>query len=276
MIPVSFNYTKAHSVADAIAAVAAGGKVLAGGHSLIPAMKLRLNQPESLVDISQIAALKGIREENGEIIIGAATTHHDIANNAIIQAKLPFFATGAGNIGDVQVRNRGTIGGSIAHADPAGDWSALILAAGASLAIDGPNGSRVADADGFFDGLFSTGLADGEIITAIHVPTPAEGTKMTYQKFAQPASRFALVGCAIMRSPSNSVRIAFTGVADYPFRDKGAEGGVTGAVIDKRDVDAACMAAVQGVDVMSDHYASAHYRTHLAKVYLKRALEAVK
>lgn len=258
MIPVAFDYQKVKTVDEALAALSNGdSKILAGGHSLLPAMKLRLNQPAKLVDIRGISALKGIKEEDGEIVIGAACTHADIADNKLTRNKLSLFAEGASMIGDVQVRNHGTIGGSLAHADPAGDWPALVLAADASIEVQGKNGKRRIKATDFFTGLFSTALQEHEIITAVRVPVPPEGTKATYQKFVQPASRFAIVGCAVVRYPGGKTHIAFTGVSDNAFRADDGE------------------AALSGVIFLSDHYASAEYRKHLAKVYLEKALQAV-
>lgn len=259
MIPTAFDYQKANTVDEALAALTADSKLLAGGHSLLPAIKLRLNQPGKLIDISTIAALKGIKEEDGEIVIGAATTHAEIAVDNLMKDKLSFFAEGASMIGDVQVRNCGTIGGSLAHADPSADWTALVLAADAAIEVQSSSGKRRIIAADFFTGLFSTALNDGEIITAIRVPVPAAGTKTAYQKFSQPASRFAIVGCAVMKKPDGKIRIAFTGVTDTPFAAS--------------SVDEA-HAAIEAANVLSDHFASAEYRKHLAKVYLKKGLEA--
>jgi carbon-monoxide dehydrogenase medium subunit len=276
MIPVAFDYQKVKTVDEAIAALSNGdSKILAGGHSLLPAMKLRLSHPSKLVDIAGIAALKGIKEEDGEIVIGAAATHADIANDNLIKSKLSFFAVGASYIGDVQVRNHGTIGGSLAHADPAADWPALVLAADAFIEVQSSNGKRRIKATDFFTGLFSTSLQNGEIITAILVPLPAEGTKTTYQKFVQPASRFAIVGCAVMRSSDGKTNIAFTGVAENAFRDSDAENAVGGNAINDASITEAVNAALKGVTVLGDHFASEEYRRHLAKVYLKKALQAV-
>ena len=276
MISVAFDYQKAGTIEEAIAALADGNvKLLAGGHSLIPAMKLRLNRPAKLVDITGLPVLKGIREEDGEIVIGAAVTHIEIANNEIIQNKLPFFQQAALLIGDLQVRNFGTIGGSIAHADPAADWPALIIAAEAGIEVLGSNGKRRIRASDFFTGFFSTALQDGEIITAIRIPIPAEGTKTNYQKFEQPASGFAIVGCAVMRFPDGKTNIAFTGVAENAFQDKEAELQVSGKPLNTDTISAAANAAVNGVNLMGDLFASEEYRKHLAKVYLKKALSAV-
>src|SRR5690349_784267 len=192
MIPVAFDYQKATTVDEAISALSGGGKILAGGHSLLPAMKLRLNQPEKLINIAGISELKGIKEEDGEIVIGAATTHAEIMRDSIIKSKLPFFAEGAAMIGDIQVRNYGTIGGSLAHADPASDWTALVLAADAAIIVQGSRGKKRIKATEFFTGLFSTALQEDEIIIAVRIPIPENGTKNIYLKFPQPASRFAL------------------------------------------------------------------------------------
>ena len=275
MIPAAFDYQKAKTVDEAIAALSGDVKILAGGHSLIPAMKLRMNRPSKLVDITGLSALKGIKEEDGEIVIGAATTHADIGYDKLIKNKLPFFAETAAVIGDLQVRNHGTIGGSLAHADPAADWPALVLAADAAIEVQSSNGKRRIKAADFFTGLFSTALQDKEIITAIRIPIPAEGTKTSYQKFQQPASRFAIAGCAVMRFPDGKTNIAFTGVSENAFRDTAAENEVSGKALNEDSISAAANAAVSNITVMGDHFASGEYRKHLAKVYLKKALEAV-
>lgn len=275
MIPTAFNYSKPTTVAEAISAIAVGdGKILAGGHSLVPALKLRLNQPGHLVDISGIAELRGIRADADEIIIGAAATHHEIATSELVRSKLPMFAEGAGMIGDVQVRNRGTIGGSLVHADPAGDWGAMVLAAGATMIVQGPDGKRQIAASRFFTGIFSTSMEEGEILTSIRVPFDGVA-KSSYQKFAQPASRFAIVGCAAVRSKDGKVRIALTGLSDAPFRDKAAESAASGKPLDAATIAAASAVSAEGVPVNVDHYASEKYRKHLAKIFVRKALEAV-
>jgi aerobic carbon-monoxide dehydrogenase medium subunit len=276
MIPVAFNYEKTTTVDAAIAALASGeSKILAGGYSLLPAMKLRLNQPTGLLDISAIPTMKGIREEGGQIVIGAGSTHYDIMTNELIKEKLPFFAAAAGMIGDVQVRNRGTIGGSLAHADPAADWPALVQAADAIIEIVGSNGIRTIPATDFFTGFYSTQLTGKEIITSIRVPVPPTGSKMVYLKFSHPASRFAIVGCAVLRLPSGKTNIAFSGVADSPFRDKEAEQVLADQALDEATIGAAVNAALQGVMILGDQFASEDYRRHLARVYLKKALQSV-
>lgn len=275
MIPATFDYEKAGTIDEAIVALSRGGKILAGGHSLIPAMKFRLNQPSKLIDITGIATLKCIEEEDGEIVIGAASTHADIAGDKLINTKLPFFAEGASLIGDLQVRNHGTIGGSLAHADPGADWPALVLAADAAIEVQGSKGKRRIKAADFFIGLFSTALEEDEIITAIRIPVPAPNTKTTYQKFVQPASRFAIVGCAVMRFADGKTNIAFTGVSDNAFRDSNAEKAISGKALNEASIDESANAALQDVTIMGDHFAAEEYRRHLAKVYLKKALQAV-
>ncbi len=277
MIPVAFDYQKVRTIDEAIAALSNDDtQILAGGHSLIPAMKLLLSRPGKLVDIGGIIALKDIKEEDGEIVIGAAATHADILYHPLIRTHLPFFTEGAAMIGDMQVRNHGTIGGSLAHADPAADWPAMVLAADATIEMQGPKGRRNIKASEFFTGFFSTMLEPNELITAIRIAMPPEGTKSTYQKFAQPASRFALAACAVMRFADGRTNIAFTGVAEHAFRDTGAEHIISGKPIDDDSIEKAMQAALQQVDVMSDNYASEPYRRHLAKVYLRKALLAVK
>lgn len=275
MIPTAFDYTKPATVEEAIAALSDGdSKLLAGGYSLIPAMKMRLTQPSKLVDISGIPSLKGIKEEDGEIVINAGTTHYEILTNDLIKNRLPSFTQAAGIIGDVQVRNRGTIGGSLAHADPAADWPAPVLAAEAIIDVKGTGGSRSIPATDFFTGLFSTQLLPDEIIVAIRIPVQ-EGARSVYLSFEQPASRFAIVGCAVLRKADGRVNIAFTGVSEAPFRDRGAEAVFDGKSWDTATIDTAVDAAIGEVDVLSDHFASSEYRRHLAKVYLKRALQAL-
>lgn len=270
MIPTSFTYQKANSVDDAIKALSGDSKLLAGGHSLIPSLKLRLYQTEKLVDISSIASLKGISESSGAIVIGAGTTHGEIAANKIVQSKFPMLAQTAKSIGDVQVRNKGTIGGSLAHADPAADWTAAVLAADATVVVKGAKGERKILATDFFTGMFSTALQAGEIITAVHLPIPSG--KNVYLKFSQPASRFAIVGCAVVRN-GDKTNIAFTGVSSNAFRDAAAEKAA--GKLDTVSIEAASRAAAEDVSILSDNFASEKYRKHLAKVFLKRALEAV-
>ena len=282
MIPASFEYKRAGSVADAIALLKAdpAAKILAGGHSLIPAMKLRLSQPSTLIDIAKISVLNFIRDRGKFIAIGAATTHGNIATHKTTMGKTPLMAIAANEIGDVQVRNRGTIGGSIAHADPASDWPAVLIAADATIKTEGAYGEKKIPAGEFFTGFFSTALEEGEIVTEIHVPEPDAATsRYNYAKFMQPASRFAIVGCAVQMSVDDhnvitDVRMAFNGVADHAYRAHGVEKALLGNVLTEERIMAAAEHATEGAEyVMADHYASETYRTHLAKVYCRRALQ---
>jgi aerobic carbon-monoxide dehydrogenase medium subunit len=277
MLPASIEYYKAKSVDDAANMLRDNpdAKLLAGGHSLIPALKLRLNSPSMVIDVADIASMKGISESNGTITIGAMVTHGEIANSTLIQSKLPLFSETAEQIGDVQVRNVGTIGGSIAHADPSADWPAALLVSGSTVNTN----SRSISADDFFQGFFTTALDEGEIVVSISIPTPSAGTKMTYQKFVQPASRFAIVGCAAVVSKSGgsitAAKVAFNGVSDTPFRDSAVEDALVGQADNDTSAEAAAALAAEGVDLMSDLYASEEYRKHLAKVYAKKALRIV-
>lgn len=281
MIPTNFQYHRASSIDDAISLMAEHGmeaKILAGGHSLLPAMKLRLNQPGVLIDIGRIAELKGIGRSNGNLVIGAGTTHEELADSELVKQTLSMISEAAGLIGDVQVRNVGTIGGSLAHADPAADWPAVLIAARATVEVKGPNGARSIAADDFFTDFFATALEENELITAIRIPTPSSGTNSSYQKFMQPASRFAIVGCAatITRKGAvcEAVSLAFTGVSDCAFRDKDVEAALIGKAPTEENISAAAAKAAEGAFILSDHFASKKYRLHLAKVFAKRALTA--
>jgi carbon-monoxide dehydrogenase medium subunit len=276
MFPNTFEYTKANTVDEALAALNGEAKFLAGGQSLLAAMKLRLNNPEKLVDITKIAELKGIKEQGNEIVIGAGTTHNEIVKSSLIQSKLPILAQAGGLIGDIQVRNVGTLGGSLAHADPAADWPASLLACEATIVVKGSGGSRSIKAADFFTGLFATALQEGELITEVRVPIPASGTVDAYMKFMQPASRFAIVGCAVVLTKNGSTiqnaRIGFTGVSEFAFRDSAVENALNGQTLNEATIQAAAQKAVEGVSILSDHFASEEYRKHLAKVYCKRTL----
>ncbi len=266
MIPAKFDYIKASSVSEAVNLLDRHGfdaKILSGGHSLIPAMKLRLNRPEILIDISGISGMNSIIEEGGEIVIGANCTHQQIATSKLVNDQLNILAQTAKAIGDIQVRNRGTLGGSLAHADPAADYPATVLACDATVVVEGKKGSRLIAITDFFEGIYTTALEDDEIITSVRFPKVKNGN---YQKFFQSASRFAVVGVAVVKD-GNNVKVGITGVADTPYRAIGVESAYNGSA------DAANH-AVDNVEVMSDHFADVEYRSHLAKVMTKRALEA--
>jgi len=278
MIPSTFEYKKATSVDEALAMLSDDSKLLAGGHSLIPAMKLRLNQPSSVIDISSIDSLRGITDGGDHVIIGAASTHADIANSSLVKSACSMIAEGSGEIGDIQVRNKGTIGGSLAHADPAADWPALVIAADAIISVRSQTDSRDIPAADFFTGFYETALQENEIITAVKIPKLSAGSTSTYVKFPQPASRFAIVGCAIVKNMDSqgevgNIKVAITGVSEKAYRDHGVEDELMGQPLTDEIIDAASSKAADRVDVMSDHYASEEYRKHLAKLYVKKALK---
>ena len=281
MIPGSFEYFAPTALDEALSLLQEHGddaKVLAGGHSLIPTMKLRLAEPAVIINIGGIGSLKGISESDGKLVIGALTTHHELESSDLVQQRVPVLAQTAAEIGDVQVRNKGTIGGSLAHADPAADWPATILALDADLQIAGPNGERTVKATDFFQGLYETDLGDDEILTAIHVSIPDANTKGTYLKLHQVASGFALTGVAVVLTRAGdtcqSVAVGITGVSDAPYRASGVESGLTGSALTAENIAAAAERAVDGIDALEDIHASQAYRQNLAKVYTRRAIEA--
>ena len=281
MIPGSFEYFAPTALDEALSLLQEHGddaKVLAGGHSLIPTMKLRLAEPAVIIDIARIGDLKGISESDGKLVIGALTTHHELESSDLVQQKVPLLAQTAAEIGDVQVRNKGTIGGSLAHADPAADWPAAILALDADIQIAGPNGERTVKATDFFQGLFETDLGDDEILTAIHVSIPDANTKGTYLKLHQVASGFALAGVAVILTKSGdtcqSVAVGITGVSDTPYRASGVESDLTGSALTAANIAAAAERAVDGISALEDIHASQAYRRNLAKVYTRRAIES--
>lgn len=278
MISTPFEYKKANSLEDAIQALNDDSKILAGGHSLIPALKLRLNQTGTLIDISRIESLRQIKTDGSNLVIGAGATHADISTDPEVMAHAPMLAVVAGQIGDVQVRNAGTIGGSIAHADPAADWPAALLAAGATVVVQSKKGTRHIDISDFFTGIYSTDLAADEIITQIRVPS-MKTKKAAYQKFAQPASRFALVGCAVVLEDGNGqiekVNVAFTGVSDTPYLDERVGKALEGKPLTDAVISEAVHHLDDSVYVMEDQYANEKYRRHLAGVMLSRALRSL-
>ena len=280
MIPATFAYRRAASVDEALRMLTeAGGdaRLLAGGHSLLPAMKLRLDRPGTVIDISRIDELAAIEESGSGVRIGAAATHDRIASCGLVGARAPLVAAAAGAIGDVQVRNKGTIGGSVAHADPAADYPAALLASDAVIHVRGAGGSRQIAAADFFVDLYATALEDGEIVTAVEVPDQG-GAGSSYQKFPHPASRFAVCGAAVSVMTDGgrcaSARVALNGVAAAAFRDRGVEAGLEGATLDAATIQAAAAKAADGRELLSDLFADADYRRHLAKVFVRRALTA--
>jgi len=274
MFTASFDYHRPNTLDEAVALLGRteDAKVLAGGHSLVPAMKFRLAQPRVLIDISRIADLCYIREANGRIAIGAMTTHHHIESSDLLRKRSPLLPEVAVNIGDVQVRNKGTLGGSVVHADPAADWPAAILALDAELEITGPNGKRTVQAAEFFVDMMQTAVHPNEILSEIRVPIT--GPSVAYAKFAQKASGFAIAGvAALIDKKAKTVHIGITGVAAKPYRASAVEVALQGRVLTPDAIAEASAKAAEGVEALNDIHASAEYRAHLAQVNTRRALE---
>ena len=281
MIPANFDYVTAKSLDDALALLAKhkdDAKLLAGGHSLLPAMKLRLLEPRVLIDIARIKDLNYIREEGGQIRIGAMTTHFQIETSDLLRRTCPLLPETATNLGDMQVRNKGTIGGSLAHSDPAADWPAAVIALNAELVAASSKGDRVIKADDFFVELFTSALQSGEILREIRIPTPKGKFGHAYLKFRHPASGFAVVGIAVALTAEGSkcgaCSVGVTGVSGKAYRAKGVESAMKGASLDEKTFAAAGDHAADGVSINSDLFASSEYRKNLAQVYARRALHA--
>jgi carbon-monoxide dehydrogenase medium subunit len=279
MYPVPFEYHRPGSVEEAVALLGRFGesaKLIAGGHSLLPLMKLRLAEPRHLVDIRRIPALSGVREEGGALIIGAATPHQVLERSPLVRKRLPIVSEAAAQIGDVQVRNMGTIGGSLAHADPAADLPAVMLALGAELTAVGPKGKRTVPVDGFFVKLFTTTLDPGEVLTEVRIPLPPAGSGGAYAKFPHPASRYAVVGVAAVVTVSagkiSAARVAITGVGAKPVRASGTEKALVGQGADGKVVGAAAERAVDGLTIRSDPRMDPDYWKALTVTYTRRAV----
>lgn len=281
MYPASFEYHRPASVEEAVGLLAKyrdDAKLLAGGHSLIPLLKLRLAQPKHVVDLRRIGGLSGIREEGGTIVIGALTSHYTVESHAGLKSKCPILPEAGAMIGDPQVRNLGTLGGSLAHADPAADWPAVVLALGAEMVATGPKGRRTIKADDFFKDLMTTALAADEVLTEIRIPAPPAGTGSAYVKHPHPASRFAVVGVAAVVTVSGGTcqraSVAVTGVGSKATRAKGVEAALQGRALDAGTIAAAAEKAADGIAISPDLQGSVEYKAHLTRVYAKRALEA--
>lgn len=271
MYTTDFDYHRATSVQNALELLAAndGAKLLAGGHSLVPSMKLRLASPSALIDISQVAELQGIRQEGDTLIIGAGTTHAQILHSELLKKLCPILPEAADWIGDPMVRNCGTIGGAVAHADPAADYPASMLALEASFKLVSQTGERVVAAADFFHGMFETAVQEGEMLTEIHIPVQA-GAKMSYAKFPHPASHYAIVGVAVVLTDSGA-RVALTGAGAKAMRLPRVEAAL-GSDYSEANVMAATQNAVDAGDLLGDRFASAEYRAHLAGVFAQRAI----
>lgn len=281
MYPENFAYFRPKTVAEASALLKKnkGARVLAGGHSLLPAMKFRLATPKALVDIGGIKGLGGIQMRGKAIRIGATTTHADVASSAVARKSCPMLAETAAQIGDLQVRNRGTIGGSIAHADPAADYPTALVALGATVVARGPKGERKIPAEKFFVDLFTTALKPGEIVTAVLVPPTGKGLGAAYAKHPHPASRYAVAGVAVAVEVRNGTfaraSVVIGGVTPNPVRAASAEAALVGKKADASTIASAASRVADALgDPMGDTYASGEYRVHLASVLAKRALTA--
>jgi aerobic carbon-monoxide dehydrogenase medium subunit len=268
MIPAGFDYRRAGSVADAIELLASDedAKLLAGGHSLIPLLRLRFARPSLLVDVGRLDDLRYVREDDGVIAIGALSRHRDLASSSVLAGRCGLLADTAARIGDPQVRHRGTIGGSVAHGDPASDLPTVLLALDAELVIQGSDGARTVRAASFFTGMFETAIGPQEMLTEIRVP-PADGT---YVKFVRAARDWATVGVAAARVDGR-VQVGLTSMGATPLRATGVEQALAGGAT---PAEAAAHAA-EGTSPPSDVGGSAEYRAHLAQVLVRRALELV-
>ncbi len=279
MIPAQFAYHAPRSLKEALQLLQAypEAKLLAGGHSLLPMMKLRLARPADIIDLGRLAELRYIKDDRGAFAIGALTTHWMVESSAPLKARLPILPETAAQIGDVQVRNWGTIGGSLAHADPAADYPATALALEATMVAEGPKGQRTIAAAEFFTGVLSTALSADEILVEVRIPALAARTGSAYLKFPHPASGFAVVGVAAVvtvdaQGRCSRARIGITGVAATPYRAPAVEALLVGKALDASTVATAAEHAAKGVEANEDIFASAEYRAHLARVYTKRAI----
>jgi carbon-monoxide dehydrogenase medium subunit len=279
MISTSFDYSRATSLDDALAKLAAtngDGKFIAGGHSLVPLMKLRLSEPKILIDIARIPGLSGIREQIEQIEIGAGTVHHDVASSALLRQVCPALADCAASIGDPQVRNRGTLGGSLAHADPSADYPAVMLALDAEIHMKSAKGWRAVKAENFFQGLFTVDLAADEILAAVKF-RPVKSA--AYAKLHQRASHFAIVGVAAALEVKNGVilsaRIGLTGATAHATRLTDVEKALAGTPASADSIEAAARTAGATLEeINSDIHASADYRRAMVNVFTERALKA--
>jgi carbon-monoxide dehydrogenase medium subunit len=268
MIPAPFDYVRAESIEEAISKLSSieDAKLLAGGHSLLPAMKLRIARPSTLIDIGRLRDLSYVREDGDRIAIGALTRHQDLADSEVLQQGCPIVAHAASQVGDPQVRHMGTIGGSVAHGDPAGDLPSVLLALDAEFAATGPGGARTIAATDFFTSLFETALAPDEVLTEIRVPRTSGG--WSFMKFNRRAMDWALVGVSAVRM-NGGVNVALTNMGLTPLRARGVEEAVGGGA----DPSTAAQRADEGTAPPSDAFASEEYRRELVKVLVRRALE---
>jgi carbon-monoxide dehydrogenase medium subunit len=281
VIPASFDYHAPRSLGEAVALLSSLGsdaKVLAGGHSLLPMMKLRFAQPAHLIDLNRIADLRGIREESGTLVIGAMTTEAELIASPAVRSKVPLLAEGASSIADPQVRYRGTLGGDISHGDPGNDQPALMLALDASFVLAGPKGQRTVKADGFFLGVYSTQLAPDEILTHIRIPVPAAGSGWSYQKLKRKTGDFATAATAVLLQMKGAnvarVAIALTNAAATALRATAAEAAVTGKPLSDASLAEAARLAMSVCQPTPDQRGDVAYKTAMCGEMTRRALQA--
>ena len=278
MYAAEFDYVRASSIEEAISLKAANddSSLLAGGHSLIPAMKLRLSTPLKLIDISGLDQLKKISKNESHISIGALCTHKQCAESDIVQSNCPALSDAASVIGDPHVRTKGTIGGALAHSDPQADYPGAILALNATFVAKGPSGERTIEVDDYFIGLWETALGEGELLTEIRIPINSMNANSCYVKFPQPASRYPYVGCGVSLNSKNGtcsdIRVGFSGVGEWAFRDSGVESTLKGQPLNESTIATAADKAAEGKTVLNDHFVSEEYRRAMSKVYAKRAM----
>ena len=280
MIAYNFDYKVASSMEEAFSMLADAGEngsFIAGGHSLVPAMKLRLAEPGTLIDISRVPGMSDISLDGDTLTIGGLVTHAEVAASDIVKSSCPGLAECAGRIGDPQVRNKGTMGGNVAHADPGSDYPGALVAFGATICLASSSDSRKVAAENYFTGLFETAKEEGEMVTSVKVPASSASA---YMKFPNPASRYAVVGVGVSLGMNGgtceSASIGITGAASHAYRASGSESALAGSDLGDDALSAAASQAANGHDMMSDLVASADYRAHLCGVMLKRAIsEAV-
>ena len=279
-VPAAFDYHAVKSVDEAIALLQQYGddaKLLAGGHSLLPTMKLRLAQPAHLVDLGKIGGLSYIYQEDAEVAVGAMTTYTTIEHSDLLRRHFALLPEGTAMIGDQQIRNRGTIGGSIAHSDPAADMPGIVLALKADILVQGPKGKRSLKADHFFTGMFETALQAGEIVTEIRFVLPPAHTGSAYTKLANKASHYAVAGCAAVVTLDHdgtctSASVVITGASEKATRASGVEVALVGKKLDEATVAAAAANAADGLELLEDIHGSKAYRRQMAVVMARRAI----
>jgi carbon-monoxide dehydrogenase medium subunit len=282
MFPANFGYVAARTVEEALLLLTKHGeegKLLAGGHSLIPAMKLRLQSPQTLIDLGTVPGLRGVRADGNQLVIGALTVHADVASSDLVRKHVPGLAEAASVIGDVQVRNRGTIGGSVAHADPAADLPVILTALNAVFVVQSSSGDRTIAVDDFFTDFYTTAMSANEILTEIRVPIPGARSGTAYAKLPHPASGYVVVsaGALVTRQASGSctaARVAIGGLGSGPCRAIATELELQGKPLTPQVIAAAAAKAADETDPVEDSYASVEYKLHVATVYARMAIEA--